>query len=134
MCLLSVSPFERTSLLELGATIPRNALEICKEAPAALTKSQAHANAVASAAATADTPLEQLLADAAHLIDANVSKWDSPPRGFYWIPIVRFDVQREGDLIYRRLRRPLERLGLQVESPDAPRVRTISRSKTRSVP
>jgi len=45
-------------------------------------------------------------------LDAEARSWGRPPKGFYWIPAVRFVISPGGNQHYERLRRPLEQLGL----------------------
>ena len=96
--------------------------------PAGMLKPSAQANAVEFAQATVTTPVDHLVADAARMIDGTVRQWDKPPQGFYWIPVVRFEIQEEGRDVYQRLKRPLQKLGLQIEAPGLSPYRAASRT------
>ncbi|MGH7128437.1 MAG: hypothetical protein ACREIV_07695, partial [Planctomycetaceae bacterium] len=46
-------------------------------------------------------------------VDEEVRAWGHPPRSFYWVPAIRFQVYPGGNAHYERLRRTAGRWGLQ---------------------
>jgi len=52
---------------------------------------------------------EQLVGQVTSAMGQVVENWGPPPARFYWIPAVRFEVTREGNAVYERLRGAFER-------------------------
>jgi hypothetical protein len=52
---------------------------------------------------------EQLVGQVTAAMGQVVEDWGAPPARFYWIPAVRFEVTREGNAVYERLRGAFER-------------------------
>ncbi len=46
-------------------------------------------------------------------VDGVVAGWDAPPRGFHWVPRVRFRVSTGGNIHYERIRTRIEKTGLK---------------------
>jgi len=56
---------------------------------------------------------ESMQRDLAKAINKQVHSWGMPPRSFYWVPLLKFEVASGGDATYQRLARVTQQWGLR---------------------